>query len=72
MPKKLGDFLIRVSKDPELRERFREDPYGTMDAEGLTEEHKEVLGSGDPDRIRKYLGDQGPPGCFIILAKKKK
>ncbi len=66
MAKQAADFIINLSKDPKLREEFKKDPHGTMDAHGLTAEDKEALTSGDPERIRLHLGDDGPPGCFVV------
>jgi hypothetical protein len=38
-----------------------------MDEEGLSAEDQEVLTSGDPERIRQHLGDDAPPGCFLVF-----
>jgi hypothetical protein len=67
MAKKAADFIIKLSKDPKLRDQLKKDPHGTMDAHGLSSEDKDALMSGDPDRIRQHLGDDGPPGCFVIF-----
>lgn len=66
MAKQAADFIINLSKDPALRDQFKKDPHGTMDAHGLSAEDKEVLTSGDPDKIREHLGDAAPPGCFVV------
>jgi hypothetical protein len=67
MAKTLADFMIKLSRDPKLRESFKQDPDGVMDAHGLTAEDKAVLRSGDSDKIREYLGDDAPTGCLIII-----
>lgn len=67
MAKQAADFITKLSRDPKLRESFKKDPDGTMDAHGLTAQDKEVLRSGDPEKIRQHLGDDGPPGCFVVM-----
>lgn len=67
MPKKAGEFVTKLSQDPKTRDRFLEDPDAVMDEHGgLSDDDKEVLRSKDPDKIKKHLGDDGPPGCFIL------
>lgn len=67
MAKRAADFLINLSRDPKLRESFKQNPDGVMDAQGLTAEDKAVLRSGDPDKIREYLGSDAPTGCLIVM-----
>jgi hypothetical protein len=52
-------FLKRLSEDPDHLEAYRADPEGVMDKSGLTEEHKDVIRSGDPERIEKALRGEG-------------
>lgn len=67
MPKKAGEFVAKLSQDPKTRDRFLEDPDAVMDEHGgLSDEDKTVLRSKDPDKIKQHLGDDGPPGCFIL------
>lgn len=67
MPKKAADFVTKLSQDPGKREAYKTDPEGLMDEHGLSEEDKAVLRTGDPDKIREYLGDEGPPGCCAVF-----
>jgi hypothetical protein len=67
MSKKAAELISKLSTDASFRERFRANPDSVMDAEGLSAEDKEVLKSGDPDKIRQHLGDDSPPGCFLIF-----
>jgi hypothetical protein len=67
MSKKCADLIAKLSTDPAFRQRFRTDPDAVMDQEGLDAKDKEVLKSGDPDQIRKHLGDDAPPGCFVLF-----
>lgn len=67
MPKEAAKFLIDLSKDPKKREAFKKDPDGTMEKAGLSDKDKAVLKSGDPMKIREHLGDDGPPGCMVMI-----
>ncbi|MGD2113508.1 MAG: hypothetical protein PVG07_00540 [Acidobacteriota bacterium] len=67
MPKKAGEFVTKISQDPKQRDRFLEDPDAVMDEHGdLSDEDKQVLRTKDSQKIKDYLGDDGPPGCFVI------
>ena len=65
--RKLATFLAKLSKDSNLRKRYRRNPHGTMKAAGLSSGHRAAVKSGDARRIKKALGDQGPPGCLFIV-----
>jgi hypothetical protein len=67
MQQKVIQFLTELSQNPEMREAFKNDPDACMDAAGLSNEEKDVLKSGDPDKIRSHLGDDAPPGVVVIL-----
>jgi hypothetical protein len=68
MPSKhVADLIAKLSADPAFRQQFRANPDAVMDAEGLSAEDKQVLKSGDPDQIKGHLGDDAPPGCFILF-----
>lgn len=68
MPKKAGEFVANLSEDPNKRQRFMEDPDSVMDEHGdLSDEDKQVLRSKDSDKIKEYLGDDGPPGCLVFV-----
>ena len=67
MSKASADLIARLSTDPEFRTRFRANPDQVMDEAGLSEEDKAAMKSGDPDKIREHLGDDAPPGCFVMF-----
>lgn len=67
MSKKAADLITKLSTDAAFRQRFRANPDQVMDEEGLSAEDKDVLKSGDPDKIRGHLGDDAPPGCFVLF-----
>ncbi len=60
------DYVVKVSQNPDMADAHKSDPDGAMDAHGLSNEDKEVLKSGDLERIRAHLGDDSPPGCFLL------
>lgn len=67
MPKKAGEFVSKLSEDPDKRQRFMENPDEVMDEHGdLSEEDRQVLRSRDPQKIKEHLGDDGPPGCLVF------
>ncbi len=70
MPKKAGQFVIALSQDPELKERFESDPDAVMIEHGLSKTDCEVLSSGDAERIKQYLGKDGPTACILIVGWK--
>jgi hypothetical protein len=48
----LSEFLLRLAADPDLVERFHEDPNGVADELGLGEEHRRLLGAGQLENLR--------------------
>ena len=65
--RRTADLLITLSQHPDVKERFKSDPEGVMTRAGLSEEGKEALRSGDPDKVYEHLGDDAPPGCFLLI-----
>lgn len=66
MTKLAADFVVNLSKDPERMEAFASDPDSVMDEHDLSDADREVLKSGDAEKIRHHLGDAGPPGCLVL------
>jgi hypothetical protein len=67
MSKQAASLISKLSTDPGFRQRFRANPDQVMTEEGLSDKDKEVLKSGDPDMIRQHLGEDAPPGCFLMF-----
>lgn len=65
--KHAANLIAKLTTDASFRKRFRANPDAVMDEEGLSAEDKAALKSGDPDKIRKHLGDDAPPGCFLMF-----
>ena len=76
MSTQMGDFLIKLSQDPILSERYREDPHGVMSGFDLTQEDVALLIDGDTEAIHKhykiYASDQGIKGRKDKNGGKKK
>jgi hypothetical protein len=62
----LQQFLVALSTDPELRQRYKEDPDGVLAEAGLTAEESALVKSGDTDAMRSYLGDEAA-GAMITV-----
>ena len=62
-----AELLVRLSTDPALRRRFQVDPGAVMDEAGIEGAEREILSSGSPDQLRSYLGNDAPPGCFLLF-----
>ena len=65
-PWRLLKFLISLSRDSRLKERFFEDPGSIMAKAGLDKKQRAIVQSGDKRKIRKYLGSVWSPGTFIV------
>ena len=53
MGKRIADYMRHLTAHPEAVEEFRRDARGAMERfGGLSEEEKEIVASGDHDRIR--------------------
>ncbi len=66
MPEKAGQFVIALSQDPALKERFEADPDAVMTEYGLSEADRAVFNSGDTERIKQYLGSDGPTANLLV------
>jgi hypothetical protein len=56
----IGQFLVRLVEHPETLASYRDDPQGTMEAEGLSAEEQEIVLSGDLKRLREALEAEYP------------
>ncbi|MGH7336555.1 MAG: hypothetical protein ACREI7_03165 [Myxococcota bacterium] len=67
MAKEAAAFIAKLAEDPKVRSAYKRDPDAAMQKHGLSAKDRKVLKSGDPKKIREHLGDDGPPGCMVIL-----
>lgn len=58
MAMSLRQLLDRLSKEPDLMEQFRSDPYATMSDLGVSEKDQEHVLSQDRDRLAAAVGDE--------------
>lgn len=68
-PWRLLKFLVSLSRDTRLRERFLTDPDSIMAKAGLDKKQRAIVRSGDPRKIRKYLGSVWPSTFIVKLFK---
>ena len=62
----LAKFLTDLANDQDMKDRFNNDPDGTMDAAGLTGEEKAAVRTGDAEQIRPHLGDNYAGLCPVV------
>lgn len=62
-----ANFLVRLSTDPVLRSRFQANPTAVLDETGILGEERDILLSGNPDKVRSHFsGSDVPPGCLVL------
>jgi hypothetical protein len=64
---RIGDFLDRLAEDADLLDRYLDDPTGTMQAEGLSNEEQELILHGTVADIRAALQDDVSVILYIIV-----
>ena len=67
MSDQLKGFLKSLNEDPEKRARFQDDPDGTMEAHGLSDEQKTLVKSGDKKKIQDVAGLEDAETRFLIV-----
>jgi hypothetical protein len=67
MSSNVAQFVTALSQNPQAMENFSKDPDGVMEVHDLTDEDREILKSGDAEKIRAHCGDEGPPGCLVLI-----
>jgi len=67
-PSALGDYIIKLSKDPGLAEKLRQDPKTALASSGLSIEDQKLVSTGNINGIRKALsGHPGVTGDTIVV-----
>lgn len=56
MTEKVKQFLIELSKDPVKMEDFWKNPDAFLNSSDLSDEERDILRSGDSERIQGLLG----------------
>ncbi len=67
---KLRDFLIDLSNNDRLREKYAEDPVGVMDKYGLSDDEKKWIEDGNTEEINKHIGEGYSSVIFINVTRK--
>jgi len=60
-------FLLKLTEDPELRERFKNDPSATMKAHDVPADHQELILKGDKEAVMKAAGMQDVDSDLLIF-----
>jgi hypothetical protein len=63
----IADLMARLSVDPALRRRFKEDPSSLQDEVGLTDEELALLAGGNSNQIRNSLGGDATVNCMMMF-----
>ena len=61
----LSSFLTRLHEDPELQQRYKSDPRGTLEEAGVSQDEIDAVLSGDLGRIKSMLG--GPEQMLFMV-----
>lgn len=67
MSEKLNTFIKKLGQNPDVLERYKQDPEAVMEEHGLSDEHKEMVRSGDKEQIKKEAGVEDAHVNFIVL-----
>ncbi len=54
----IGQYVVQVSQDPERARAFRENPERAMSAAGLSEEDRDLILSGNTERVRRAIYEE--------------
>jgi hypothetical protein len=63
----IADLMARLSVDPALRRRFKEDPSALKDEAGLTDEELALLAGRNSAQIRDSLGGDATVNCCVMF-----
>ncbi|MEM9387631.1 MAG: hypothetical protein AAGA68_21435 [Pseudomonadota bacterium] len=67
MAEQLKILVKNFGEDPQLRDRFKQDPEGVMQEHGLSDEHKDIVRKGDHDAIKVAAGEGSVHADFLII-----
>lgn len=67
MAENLKQFLKRMGEDPNFREKFKQNPDEAMEEHELSDEHKELVKSGDKNKLKDETGMDDAEMNFIIM-----
>jgi Aromatic-ring-opening dioxygenase LigAB, LigA subunit len=62
----LSDFIVSLSENPEMAQRFREDPEAVIREASLSEETKALLRLGQQDFLGEVLVEARRPRVTVV------
>ena len=60
MSRKIADYMAKLADDPKARGAHRKDPHAAMKHHGLNDDEREIVASGDHERIRGAVRSTDP------------
>ena len=63
----LKNFIKKISEDPSELQSYRDDPHGTMDKHGLSDEEKRIVKEKDQEALKKETGMDDAEVNALIL-----
>lgn len=63
----IAALLVALAQEPELLSRFRSEPDAVMDEYGLSGGQRDIVGSGDLERLREAIDYEYATGVADVL-----
>ena len=70
MTDQLVAFVQELDQNPELQQKYKDDPKGTMEAFGVSKEDLDIVFSGDTEALKNRLEMAGLHGIVWIRHSK--
>lgn len=67
MSKELKDFLVKLGEDSDTRRKFKEDPHGTMEEHGLSDDQKSMVLRKNKEELQDEAGLDDAQTSAIIF-----
>lgn len=67
MSEKLKTLIKNLGRDPDVLERYKNDPEAVMEEHGLSDEHKSLMRDGDREKIKQEAGVEDAHVNLLIL-----
>ena len=64
----LSSFLTRLHEDAELQKRYKQDPRGTLEQAGVSQEGVEAVMSGDLAKLRRLVGGAEQMLFMVVIS----
>lgn len=63
----IAEYLVKLSKNPKRLSAFQKDPEGTLKRSSLTAKQREVILSGDAERIQHVIEFESDVTGMLIV-----